>query len=78
MSTFETALSAAQELSASERQRLVDAILETIPADQASLPSEEWIAAAQRRSAAFDRGEMTASSWPAVRERARKQAGLDA
>lgn len=77
MSTFESALSAAVELSVAERQRLVDAIWDTIPPEQMVPPTGEWIAEAQRRSAAFERGEMTADAWPAVRDRARKQAGLD-
>jgi hypothetical protein len=40
-------------------------------------PSAEWIAEAQRRSAAYDEGLMTAAPWREVIERARQKAGLD-
>jgi len=38
---------------------------------------KEWIAEAQRRSAEYDAGATSASSWPDVQARARRQAGLD-
>ena len=41
------------------------------------LPDAEWIAEAERRSAAYDSGEMLAATWAEVKARARGKAGLD-
>jgi len=77
MSTFDDVLDAAQSLPASDRVRLIDALWDSVPPDQWPSPSEEWIAEAQRRSAEYDAGRMSASPWPEVRQRARRKAGLD-
>jgi hypothetical protein len=37
----------------------------------------QWVEEANRRSDAYDSGEMTGSAWEEVRERARRKAGLD-
>jgi len=77
MSTFDDVLDAAQSLPASDRVRLIDALWDSVPPDQWPPPSEEWIGEAQRRSAEYDAGRMSASPWPEVRQRARRKAGLD-
>jgi putative addiction module component (TIGR02574 family) len=77
MQTFDEVLGAAQDLPANERFRLIDALWDTIPVAELPGPSDEWIAEAQRRSAEYDAGHMTASPWPEVRQRARRKAGLD-
>ena len=77
MPTFDDVFGAAEALTPFDRIRLVHALWDTIPPDQWPLPSQEWIAEAERRSAEFDAGRMTASIWPEVRERARRKAGLD-
>ncbi|MCE9556558.1 MAG: addiction module protein [Planctomycetes bacterium] len=77
MTTFDDILSAARALSPGERLRLVDTIWEEVSPTDWQLPSTEWLTEAQRRSAEFDAGRMTASSWPEVQARARRRAGLD-
>lgn len=77
MTTFEDILTAARALSPMDRMRLVDTIWEEVSPDDWQLPSEQWLAEAQRRSAEYDSGRMTASSWPEVQARARRRAGLD-
>jgi putative addiction module component (TIGR02574 family) len=77
MPTFRDVLEAARSLTPLDRSRLVDALWEDVPPSEWPLPSEEWIAEAQRRSAAFDQGLMSATPWSEVRGRARRKAGLD-
>ncbi|EGF24152.1 hypothetical protein RBWH47_05095 [Rhodopirellula baltica WH47] len=40
-------------------------------------PDAQWVNEANRRSDAYDAGEMTGAPWAEVRERARRKAGLD-
>ena len=77
MPTFHDVLDAARSLTPTDRVRLVDALWEDVPPAEWPLPSAEWIAEAQRRSAAFDQGQMSATPWSDVRLRARQQAGLN-
>ena len=77
MPTFHDVLDAAKTLTPTDRIRLVDALWEDVPPAEWPLPTEEWIAEAQRRSAAFDQGRMSATPWTEVRARARQKAGLD-
>ncbi len=77
MSTFQDVLSAARALDAGEQFRVASMILDSIPPESWPLPSAEWIAEAQRRSAEFDSGQMSASTWPEVQARSRRKAGLD-
>ena len=77
MATFDDVLATAQNLPASDRVRLIDALWESMEPSDWPAPSDEWIAEAQRRSAEYDAGNMSASPWPEVRQRARRKAGLD-
>jgi putative addiction module component (TIGR02574 family) len=77
MTTLEEVLAAAQNLSLTEQIQLIDALAEAFPPEKWPAPSDEWIAEAQRRSAEYDAGRMAASTWPEVRERSRRKAGLD-
>ena len=77
MPTFHDDLDAARSLTPTDRIRLVDALWENVPPAEWPLPSVEWIAEAQRRSTAYDQGQMSATPWTDVRARARKKAGLD-
>ena len=77
MTTFEDVLSAARSLNVTERMRLVDTLWEEVSPTDWQPPSEAWIAEVQRRSAEYDAGRMTASSWSEVQARARRRAGLD-
>ena len=77
MTRFDDVLGAAQDLTPSDRVRLIDALWDTVPPEQWPPPSEQWIAEAQRRWSEYDAGRMPASPWPEVRNRARRKAGLD-
>lgn len=77
MMTFDDVFGAAQGLPPPDRLRLIDALWETLEADQRPGPSEEWIVEAQRRSAECDAGRMKVSTWDEVRSRVRREAGLD-
>lgn len=77
MPTFNDVLDAARTLTPTDRMRLVDALWEDVSPTEWPLPSEEWIAEAQRRSADYDKGRTSATPWDDVRARARRKAGLD-
>jgi putative addiction module component (TIGR02574 family) len=77
MPTLYDVLDAARALTPMDRGRLMDALWEDAEPAEWPLPSPEWIAEAQRRSAAFDQGQMSAKPWDEVRVRARQQAGLN-
>jgi putative addiction module component (TIGR02574 family) len=77
MMTFNEVFDAAQALPASDRIRLMEALWEAVPESDWPPPNEEWIAESQRRSAEYGAGASTVSSWPEVKERARRKAGLD-
>jgi putative addiction module component (TIGR02574 family) len=77
MSTLQEIIDAAQALPADERAWLIQALWDTVPPKDWVPPSQEWVAESQRRSEQFDAGRMTASSWPEVRDRARRKAGMD-
>jgi putative addiction module component (TIGR02574 family) len=77
MTTFDDVLGAAQHLAPSDRIRLVHALWETVPPEEWPPPSQEWMDEAQRRSADYDAGRLTAAPWSEVRARARRKAGLE-
>jgi putative addiction module component (TIGR02574 family) len=77
MTTVQEILDAAQALPSGERAQLIHALWESVSPNDWALPSDEAIAESQRRSQAYDSGEMTASPWLEVRQRARRKAGLD-
>ena len=77
MSAFSDVLSAAQGLPTPDRIRLIAALWETVPPEEWPTPSEAWRQEVQRRSEEYDAGRMTAAPWSDVRERARREAGLD-
>ncbi len=77
MQSFQDVLDAARSLTATDRMRLVDALWDDVSPADWPVPSDDWMAEARRRSAEYDRGEMSAAKWPEVRDHARRQAGLD-
>ncbi len=77
MTTVQEILDAARALPSSERAQLIHALWESVSPDDWAPPSDEWIAEAQQRREAYDAGQMTASPWSEVRQRARRKARLD-
>jgi len=78
MTTIQSILSSANELSVGERLALIDALWETVP--PAALPplTAEWRAEIQRRSAELDAGTVSTTPWSNVREEAFRRHGIDA
>ena len=77
MATYEQILTAAQGLSQEERTQLLAALWEEVSPEKWSLPSQDWLNEADQRSQEYESGQMEADTWENVRQRARKQAGLD-
>ncbi len=77
MPVYDEVLNAARALTPTDRIRLVDALWDEVAPSEWPLPSQEWIAEAQKRSEDYDRGQTSATPWPEVRTRARQKAGLD-
>lgn len=77
MVTLNEILIAAQALPPADRAQLIASLWDNSAPDDWVPPGAEWIDEANRRSDAYDAGEMTGDSWPDVRVRARRKAGLD-
>lgn len=77
MLTLSDILAAARTLSVADHMQLADALWEDVPPEEWPQPSPEWLAEAQRRSAEFDAGRMTAATWAEVQARTRQKAGLN-
>ena len=77
MTNLNEILTAAQNLPAAERAQLIAALWENSSPNEWVKPSDDWIAESQRRSDQYDAGTMAGDLWEAVRERARRKAGLD-
>lgn len=77
MTILSDILNAAKMLPSNERAQLIAALWDNVaPADWIP-PDSQWVAEANRRSDAYDAGNMTGSAWSEVRERVRRKAGLD-
>jgi putative addiction module component (TIGR02574 family) len=77
MSSVQEIFEVAKTLPAVERAWLIHALWDTVESKDWMPPSEEWIAEAQQRSKELDAGQMSASPWADVRDRTRRQAGLN-
>ena len=77
MTNMNEILTATQSLPASERAQLIATLWDSVSPVDWVPPDSQWISEANRRSNAYDSGEMTGSPWAKVRERARREAGLD-
>ena len=77
MTTMNEILTAAHSLPASERAQLIATLWDSVSPVDWVPPDSQWISEANRRSDAYDTGEMTGTPWTEVRERARREAGLD-
>ena len=77
MPDYKSILSAAAQLSVSDRLRLIDELAGSVPDDEPPSLSPEWLAEIERRSAEIDSGAVSAIPWEEVRQRLRKRVGLD-
>ena len=77
MTNMSEILAAAQSLPASERAQLIATLWDSVSPVDWVPPDSHWIAEANRRSDDYDAGEMSGAPWAEVRERARREAGLD-
>ena len=77
MTTLSEILTAAQSLPSADRAQLIAALWNDVGPNDWVPPDDQWIAEANRRSDAYDAGEMSGSPWSEVRERSRRKAGLD-
>ncbi|MEM7455414.1 MAG: addiction module protein [Planctomycetota bacterium] len=77
MTNMNEILTAAQSLPASERAQLIATLWDSVPPVDWVPPDSQWIAEANRRSDDYDAGKMNGAPWAEVRERARREAGLD-
>ena len=77
MTSLNDILTAAQALPSAERAQLIAALWDNTAPEAWIPPDASWVAEANQRSDAYESGNMTASPWSEVRERARRKAGLD-
>ncbi len=77
MTTVQEILDAAQALPAGDRAQIITALWDSVSADDWTPPGNALMSEVQRRSDAYDNGQMNASPWSEVRRRARREAGLD-
>ena len=69
--TLEHVLQAALTLPESDRVELIDALIGTLPAEDAAPLDDAWLAEIERRSREYDEGRVTPVAWGEVKRRAR-------
>ncbi len=77
MSTYESLLAQASQLSIPERLDLIDALWDTIPDDALPPLSDEWAAEIERRSEEFEAGKAETIPWEQIRSEACRRTGVD-
>ncbi len=77
MLDFDTIISAASQLSVSDRLRLIDQLAASVPDDQPPSLSEQWLAEIDRRSKEIDTGAVTTEPWDSIRSRLFHKYGVD-
>lgn len=71
--TLQHVFQAALALPESERVELIDALIGTLPADDAAPLDDAWLAEIEHRSREYDEGKVTPVAWAQVKERARQR-----
>ena len=77
MSDYQSILLAASELPVADRLRLVDALSASVPDDQPTSLSAEWLSEIDRRSDEIDKSAVQTIAWTDVRRELRRRVGLD-
>ena len=77
MSTYESILSAASQLTIGERLQLIDDLASSVPDDQPPQLSDMWLEEIKRRSAEIDSGEVNTEEWADIRRRLFSKFGVD-
>ena len=77
MSDYQSILLAASELPVADRLRLVDALSASVPDDQPTSLSAEWLSEIDRRSDEIDKSAVQSIAWTDVRRELRRRVGLD-
>jgi putative addiction module component (TIGR02574 family) len=67
MKTYETILQEAAELSVVDRMQLIEDLWESVAENELPPLTTDWKAEIQRRSAAFDAGEVTVTPWNEIK-----------
>jgi putative addiction module component (TIGR02574 family) len=70
MSNYDSVLSAANELPATERLRLIDALWESIPPEEEASLSADWVAEIERRMDEIESNRAQTVPWSQVRDEA--------
>ena len=71
--TSQHVLEAALSLSESERVELINALIGSLPAEEAAPLDDAWLAEIDRRSREYDEGKATPVAWADVKKRARSR-----
>lgn len=77
MSSYESILSAASQLSVGDRIRLIDELASSVPDDQPPQLSDAWLDEIDRRSNAIDSGAVVTEDWADIRARLFTKHGVD-
>lgn len=77
MSNYESILSAAHQLSVSDRLRLIDELASSVPDDQPPQLSDAWLREIDRRSNEVDSGAVVTEDWADIRARLFTRHGVD-
>ena len=67
MGTYDSVLSAATQLPAPDRLRLIDALWETVPAEADAPFTDEWLAEIERRMDDIEAGKDRTVPWSQVK-----------
>lgn len=75
MKDFDVVLSEARELTEQDQERLIDALVETLPPDCEFTFSDEWLQEIERRGAELHQGTVQTVPWVQIRDEALERLG---
>ncbi len=75
MSDFDSILSAAKKLPNEDRVRLIDALWDSVPPDQETPFSDDWLREIESRLAELDSGTACTIPWSEIRDAALARVG---